>query len=199
MLALLSMQATKELCFLCYEALENAVKHTKHDIVARNVIKPGKQEKCPMFVTWKTSNDDLRGCIGIFKPINLYDGLQEYAVIAGTQDYRFSPVKPSEIPHLNCGISLLHSFEEAANALDWEVGKHGIRLFIDGHSSTFLPEVAKEQEWDKMETLIHLARKGGFSGKYDKAALERSTVERYQSAKCTATYEEYQEYIRTHH
>jgi AMMECR1 domain-containing protein len=92
---------------------------------------------------------------------------------------------------------LLHSFEPAENALDWEIGVHGIRLFVDGCSSTFLPEVAKERNCTKEETLAELAKKGGFRGTYEQAAVERSRVQRYQSAKCVATWDEYQQFIQT--
>jgi uncharacterized protein (TIGR00296 family) len=150
-----------------------------------------------MFVTW-TKGGRLRGCMGCFDPLPLYRGLSDYAIVSGTKDRRFPPITSQELPQLECGISLLHSFEPAQNALDWEIGVHGIRLFIDGRSATFLPEVAKEQKWTKEETLAHLAKKGGFGGKYDRAAIERSRVERYQSAKCVATWAQYKEYAHAH-
>lgn len=183
------MEAIDDMCFLCFEALENKVSGSNKTTFSSKIPKGDKRE-CPMFVTWK-KDGDLRGCIGIFRDIPLWEGLQEYAIIAGTQDSRFSPIKPAELPHLECGISLLHSFEPAKDALDWEIGKHGIRLFIDGCQSTFLPEVASEQGWDKMETLRYLARKGGFRGKLDESALKRARVERYQSAKHKVTWEQY--------
>jgi uncharacterized protein (TIGR00296 family) len=191
------MQATKELCFLCFEALANKVNNTSESKVSSLVIDSSNNSKCPMFVTWKKGGD-LRGCIGCFDPLALYSGLQQYAVVAGTQDRRFHPIPSAELPTLECGISLLHSFEPAQNALDWEIGTHGIRLNIDGCGATFLPEVAKEWKWTKDQTLVELAKKGGFRGKYDKAAVERSKVERYQSAKCVATWAEYQEFLQSH-
>lgn len=191
------LQATKEMCYLCFETLENACKNTKNTIVNQAVVPPNDNKKCPMFVTWK-KDGDLRGCIGIFEPIPLYSGLKEYAIVAGFRDPRFPPINHSELSHLSCGISLLHSFEPANDCMDWEIGKHGIRLFIDGHSSTFLPQVASEQGWDKDTTLQHLARKGGFYGKFDEAAKRRAKVTRYQSSKLSATWEEYQQFLKAH-
>ena len=191
------MEATKELCFLCFESLQNKVTKKISNKVANVVVKKDDPTKCPMFVTWK-KNGDLRGCIGCFNPIPLYSGLQEYAVVSGTQDHRFSPIAEKELPSLQCGISLLHSFEKVENARDWEIGVHGIRIWVDGASATFLPEVAKEQRWNKEETLKHLARKGGFHGNYDEAAIGRTKLERYQSAKCVATWEEYQQWLSSH-
>ncbi|OHT07572.1 hypothetical protein TRFO_05224 [Tritrichomonas foetus] len=188
-----SQPATKELCYLCFEALENEVLNQKSTKVSSRVVQQSNVA-FPMFVTWKIG-DALRGCIGNFKPLPLYSGLQEYALISALKDFRFDPVTAREIPKLNVGISLLHTFEDAQNALDWEVGKHGIRLFIDGMSATFLPEVASEQGWTKEETLQHLARKAGMYKPFDSAALARAKVERYQSSKCKVTYDEYKQYL----
>ena len=185
------MEATKMMCFLCFEALENKVTGS-HLNKFSSQIPAGDERKCPMFVTWK-KNGNLRGCIGIFQAIPLWDGLQEYALIAGTRDPRFSSIKASELPKLDCGISLLHSFEDGKNALDWEVGKHGIRLFIDDYSATYLPEVAVEQEWTKEETLVSLAKKAGYPGRFDESCMRRARIQRYQSSKLHASWEEYQE------
>lgn len=186
--------ATKEQCYLCFEALENKVLGKNSNKVSSKVVK-NTNEAYPMFVTWKIGTR-LRGCIGNFQPQPLYSGLQEYAVISGTRDRRFEPMREDEIPKLNVGISLLHTFEDADNVLDWEVGKHGIRLFIDGFSATFLPEVASEQKWSKEQTLKQLAMKAGYYGKFDQSAMDRATLKRYQSSKCHATYDEYKEYVK---
>lgn len=81
-------------------------------------------------------------------------------------DDRFHPVMLEEVPELQCEVSLLHSFEKGRNALDWEVGKHGIMIDFEvedqSFSATFLPEVATEQGWDKKTTLRYLVRKAGY-------------------------------------
>ncbi|EAX86465.1 hypothetical protein TVAG_326010 [Trichomonas vaginalis G3] len=184
------MEATKLMCFVCFEALENKVTGCHKNIFRKQAPETDNRE-CPMFVTWK-KNGNLRGCIGIFKEIPLWDGLQEYAVIAGTQDRRFSPIIKDELPKLDCGISLLHSFEPGNDVLDWTVGKHGIRLFIDGYSATYLPEVASEQGWTKEEALRSLARKAGYPREFGPSEYSKARIERYQSAKLHATWEEYE-------
>lgn len=42
------------------------------------------------------------------------------------EDYRFNPITARELPSLSCGVSLLTTFEPAAEPLDWELGTHGI-------------------------------------------------------------------------
>lgn len=193
----MSLTATKEMCFLCFEALENAVNKTNNHIVQSIVANPSDSTRCPLFVTW-FKDEELRGCIGTFAEKPLYKGLAQFAVISGMEDTRFSPMRANELNHLKCEISLLHSFEKAKDVYDWEIGKHGISLEIDGRSATFLPEVAKEQNWDKDTTLLYLAQKGGYYRKFDEAAKKRASLERYQSSICYATWSEYQDFIRSH-
>ncbi|XP_059560799.1 AMMECR1-like protein isoform X7 [Myotis daubentonii] len=83
------------------------------------------------------------------------------------KDSRFPPLTREELPKLSCSVSLLTNFEDASDYLDWEVGVHGIRIeFINEkgvkRTATYLPEVAKEQDWDQIQTIDSLLRKGGF-------------------------------------
>lgn len=112
------------------------------------------------------------------------------------RDRRFDPITLAEVPSLRCTVSLLHSFEPGASWDDWEVGTHGITIeFSDPasgtrRSSTFLPEVATHEGWDRRITLEHLVRKAGCAVGAG-AVLNRIKLTRYQSATCTLTYDEY--------
>lgn len=52
------------------------------------------------------------------------------------------------MPRLHAAVSILKDFEEASDYLDWEVGKHGIRIeFMTDRgprSATYLPDVIPE-------------------------------------------------------
>ena len=69
------------------------------------------------------------------------------------KDSRFDPVTIDEVPQLSVNVSLLINFTEQKDVNDWEIGKHGIiiKSTLKGrsYSGTFLPEVAKEQNWSK--------------------------------------------------
>ncbi|KAM5534336.1 hypothetical protein V8D89_012064 [Ganoderma adspersum] len=88
----------------------------------------------PLFVTWNTRSSRpgrsprLRGCIGTFEPQPLRDGLAEYALISAFRDHRFKKIEEWELESLECTVSLLMEFEDAANYLDWTVGVHGIQI-----------------------------------------------------------------------
>ena len=125
---------------------------------------------CPLFVTFNarvnpSRKPELRGCIGTFQAQELFNGLQTYALTAALRDSRFPPIGAHELERLECSVSLLHGFEDAARWDDWEVGVHGISVRFglggDVYSATFLPEVAEEQGWGVAETVRHLIRKAG--------------------------------------
>mmetsp|Transcript_70926 Transcript_70926/g.189383 ORF Transcript_70926/g.189383 Transcript_70926/m.189383 type:complete len:137 (-) Transcript_70926:203-613(-) len=95
-------------------------------------------------------NSNLRGCIGNLSPIGLHDGVKKYAAVSAFEDRRFSPISADEVPMLECSVTFLSNFEEAANYVDWEIGKHGMIInFSDDRgsplSATYLPYVCSEQ------------------------------------------------------
>lgn len=150
----------------------------------------------PLFVTWTMGkNKDLRGCIGTFASEKLAANLDNYSLIAAFEDSRFPPIELKEVPKLNCGISLLANFEDAKDAFDWEVGKHGIQIeFHDERGSyyrgTFLPEVSSDRNWDKETTLNHLIKKAGYYGDLNDVVKDIK-LRRYQSIKIFMSYDDY--------
>ncbi|KAI9052600.1 hypothetical protein LZ554_003943 [Drepanopeziza brunnea f. sp. 'monogermtubi'] len=130
----------------------------------------------PLFVTWNTidssSSRSLRGCIGTFESQPLSSGLSSYALISSLQDHRFRPITLAELPRLEVCVTLLTDFEQATDALDWELGVHGLRISFYARNKRFggcyLPDVPVEQGWDKEETVVSLMRKAGWNGRAEK-------------------------------
>ncbi|MFS7957496.1 putative AMMECR1 domain-containing protein [Helianthus anomalus] len=53
------------------------------------------------------------------------------------RDRRFPLIQAKELPFLQCTVSLLTNYENAANYLYWEVGKHRIIIeFTDPDNNT---------------------------------------------------------------
>ena len=184
------MEATKELCRVAFHVLERKLDGRAPDAV---LLQGVPDVQCPLFVTYHAAGDRLRGCIGNLSPMPLREGLPKYALIAALQDTRFSPVTAAELPTLNVAVSLLVQYEDARDALDWEVGKHGIIIEYAGRSAVFLPEVAKEQGWDKETTLQHLLVKAGVREPFRKEMASKIKTVRYQSSKECITWDEYQQ------
>lgn len=67
----------------------------------------GQRAAC--FVSIKTREGDLRGCIGTVEPVRatLADELIHNAISAATRDPRFLPVSISELPHLRYSVDVL--------------------------------------------------------------------------------------------
>jgi len=134
--------------------------------------------------------------------MKVHSGLKEYALTSALNDHRFSPISAKELPHLDCGVSLLTNFEEGQDYLDWEIGKHGIWIEFTNEqgrrkTATYLPEVMPEQGWTKVEAIDSLLRKGGFAGKITQAVRDDIKLTRYQSSKTTVTWEEYDEWRKS--
>lgn len=157
----------------------------------------------PLFVTWnivssRSGNSSLRGCIGTFESQDLDDGLSSYAITSAIHDMRFNPITKRELPSLEVVVTLLTDFEDCDDAMDWEVGTHGLRISFTErgrrYGSTYLPDVAPEQGWNKEETLVSLMRKAGWMGKKDKWQDVDLKVVRYQGKRVDLRYPEYKQW-----
>jgi uncharacterized protein (TIGR00296 family) len=158
-------------------------------------VKPSfSNDNFPLFVSWH-NNERLRGCIGNFHAMPLHSGLKDYAIISATKDSRFRPITAKELSQLDCSVSLLTQFEVGQDAMDWQVGKHGIWIeFHDGtakKTATYLPEVAHEQGWTKVEAIDSLLRKGGYQGPITHKIRDTIKLTRYQSEKLTLSYDDH--------
>ena len=188
---------TEEMCAYCFASLINHFDHSK------KIFPPTFQDgKFPLFVTWqkksKKSNQlSLRGCIGTFGEKKLYSGLKEYALTSALNDSRFKPMEESEIPFLECGVSLLYDFEKVKDVWDWEIGVHGIIIDFSAnnrkYNATYLPEVMPEQNWNQEETFVSLIQKAGFRGEITRKFVESMALTRYKSSKNKLSYEDYKQ------
>lgn len=190
------LRATKEHCFYCFDTLVNHFQgKPPHKPLFENA-------DCPLFVSWhKRDTKDLseyhlRGCIGTFSPTKIHEGLKQYAISSAMRDSRFSAVKKQELPNLQCSVSLLTNFEEVDSIYDWEPGVHGVWIEFEDltgrkRHATYLPEIALDQGWTQEQTLKSLIRKAGCKEASFSSLADRIRLTRYQSSKCSATYDEY--------
>ncbi len=97
----------------------------------------------------------LRGCIGTFSPSGtLPETIAEMAV-AATRDPRFlhMPIQPAELGEIDIEISILSPLRRTQDPLSLELGKHGVYIKRGHMSGCFLPQVATEQGWTKVQFL----------------------------------------------
>ncbi|KAJ7530421.1 hypothetical protein O6H91_14G003500 [Diphasiastrum complanatum] len=193
------VSASKEMAVYCFDIL---VAHYTGDLVPPPAFEEGYY---PLFVTWKkvTNAGDprLRGCIGTLEARYLFSGFKDYAISSALHDRRFPPIQSREVPCLECTVSLLTDYEHASSYLDWEIGKHGMILeFTDPNNSrcsaTYLPEVAAQEGWTKVETIDSLVRKTGYMGPITESLRRRFHITRYQSSLYTMHYCDYIAYVK---
>ena len=154
----------KTLLELAREAIQSTLLHEPMLLYERlkNENRPPYTLEVGLFVTLKTKDGALRGCIGnLWGRGPLYQEVPTLARQSAFSDPRFHPVKEDELPQLLIEISLLGKMQSID---DWSA----IRLGIDGvllthgyHRSVFLPQVATEQGWDLPTFLSNLSSKAG--------------------------------------
>jgi AmmeMemoRadiSam system protein A len=105
---------------------------------------------------------ELRGCIGQLAPDReLFRTVQKCVISAATEDFRFTPVSPDELPELTIEISVLTPFRRTREVRDIEVGRHGIYIVRGSHRGLLLPQVATHYGWDRPTFLAQTCRKAG--------------------------------------
>ena len=112
------------------------------------------------FVTL-TKNRRLRGCIGYTEAVApLFKVVQECAVAAATEDPRFPPVSPKELPFLCIEISVLTPLFPILPD-EVEVGRHGLMVAQGRMRGLLLPQVPVEWGWDRETFLDQACVKAG--------------------------------------
>jgi uncharacterized protein len=164
--ALLTSEEKRFLLNLARETMTEAVTGRRKKEVDLNQVLENLKQKGASFVTL-TISGDLRGCIGTLEAFQpLYRDVQDHAVQAALEDYRFPPVSPDELPlisieisHLTAPVPLPYSKPLDLPGLlhpdvDGVIIKDGYRR------ATFLPQVW-EQLPDAPMFLSHLCQKMG--------------------------------------
>lgn len=148
------------------EDLINIARLTIEEFISTNTIpqlEPEQfseklKESSGAFVTLN-KNHQLRGCIGrFFSDEPLYQVVQQMAIAAASQDYRFQKVKPDELDAIEIEISVLTPLKKIHSIEEFELGKDGIYIVKGNRSGTFLPQVATETGWSIEEFLGHCSR-----------------------------------------
>lgn len=114
------------------------------------------------FVTLKTKDGDLRGCIGSIHPVHpLYHAVTSSAISAAFRDPRFVPVQPQELPHLGIEISVMGPIERVGDFEEILVGRDGLIVSRGRQAGLLLPQVATEYGWDCDTFLAQTCVKAG--------------------------------------
>lgn len=157
----LSERAKKRLLEIARESIRRYLRGSR--VPSFKEDDPELQRKSGAFVTLKTKDGRLRGCIGFISSMGkpLYEVVSEAAVAAAFDDPRFPPLSPKEFDEIDLEISVLSEMERVKDIGEIEVGKHGLYIKKRGRSGLLLPQVATEYGWDREEFLRHVCLKAG--------------------------------------
>jgi AmmeMemoRadiSam system protein A len=114
------------------------------------------------FVTLRDrASEELRGCRGeTVARQPLVESVMHMAVASATDDPRFSPVTPDEVPYLHIEISALTPMSPIAPE-EIEVGRHGLLIRKGANSGLLLPQVPLPYGWNRDQFLAALCQKAG--------------------------------------
>jgi AmmeMemoRadiSam system protein A len=146
-------------------AKETITKYVKNGSVPEVVMNNKRlRANGATFVTIKTEEGMLRGCIGNIQPtMPLYQSVIHNAVSASSRDTRFQPMKETDLEGIEVEVTILSPLEPLKNKKAVEIGRHGLYLVKDYRSGILLPQVPVEQGWDRITFLKQVSRKAGLS------------------------------------
>jgi AmmeMemoRadiSam system protein A len=101
------------------------------------------------FVTVKIAGE-LRGCLGTLEcRAGLLEEIARCAADAATEDPRFAPIRPEQLPLLSVEISVLDPLHrlDPFSLDDIVIGLHGLVVEQGRHRGLLLPQVASERRW----------------------------------------------------
>jgi uncharacterized protein len=141
----------QELLRIARKAIEHAAAGLPLDAIDTDQLPKSLQANGACFVTL-TVEGGLRGCIGSLEAIRpLVADVQEHAVDAAVNDFRFPPVSPEEVGRLRIELSVLSPSEPLDYSGPEELprrlrpGVDGVVLQRGSRRATFLPQV-----WEKV-------------------------------------------------
>jgi len=136
--------------------------------------------RAPCFVSLKTLNGELRGCIGTIEPARdtLAQEIIANAISAANNDPRFEPVRVEELSNLRYSVDVLFPSEETVmKKLD--PSKYGV--IVEDESGTrrglLLPDIPGI---DNAEQQVEIAARKAGIGRGEPVRLYRFRVERYR-------------------
>ena len=184
--AMLSEEDRQILHGLAYRSIEHGLDTGKALEVDIDEVPAELREKRATFVTLHR-NGELRGCLGILKPLRpLAEDVAYNAWAAAFTDSRFMPLTAGELDDLDIHISILGTPEKLDFSCESDLVKQ-IRPGVDGliledglNRGTFLPSVW-ESLTDARDFLKHLKLKSGLPANYwsDNIKVSRYTVEEF--------------------
>jgi AmmeMemoRadiSam system protein A len=130
------------------------------------------------FVSIKTLNGGLRGCIGTIVPTKprLEEEIRANAISAATQDYRFRPMTAAELEEVTFSVDILSEPEPVTDIKTLDPRVFGVIVSKGNRRGLLLPNLPGVRSVDQQLRIA--AQKGGISD-LTNVRIHRFTVDRY--------------------
>lgn len=122
---------------------------------------PVHADSCGVFVTLRTLDGELRGCVGRVEARcgSLAEEIRIVAVSSATEDPRFDPMTHEELDEVAIEISLLGSFQPVSSMDELDPARFGLVMSWRGRRGLLLPEIPGIDT--PAEQVVAVARKAG--------------------------------------
>lgn len=134
----------------------------------------------PVFVTLRTHDGELRGCIGTITATRetLADEVAAESVAAATRDPRFPPVGPQEVAELQVEVSVLSPPEPVESVAELDPARYGVIVVRqrDGRRGLLLPGIPSITS---AVDQVAMARRKAWIGDNDPVELYRFRTDKY--------------------
>lgn len=138
-----------------------------------------RQQQAGVFVTLKSAERQLRGCIGTISPVcdNVLQETIQNAISAATRDPRFKPVTPAELASLHYAVSILHPPEQVTSLEALDPKKYGVIVVARERRGLLLPDLEGINSAE--EQVYHAMQKAGLNPG-ETITLYRFQVDKYE-------------------
>jgi AmmeMemoRadiSam system protein A len=137
------------------------------------------KRKAGVFVSIKKKGQ-LRGCIGTIMPTteNIYTEIVKNSISAATEDPRFTPIHPTELPELEYSVDILSSPEPVKSLDELDPKKYGVIVMKGWQRGLLLPDI---EEINSVDEQIKIAKlKAGIDPFDSDFEIYKFRVERYK-------------------
>lgn len=171
----------KDLPGLARQAVEDFVQNGQAPASPPSGLEEFRQQQAGVFVTLKTQDQQLRGCIGTIAPVcqNILEETIQNAISAATRDPRFRPVQPPELKDLNYSVSVLHPPEQISSMEALDPRRYGVIVSARGRRGLLLPDLEGINTVE--EQVRHAMYKGGIFPT-ETIELYRFQVDKYEES-----------------
>ncbi|MBN1152410.1 MAG: AmmeMemoRadiSam system protein A [Dehalococcoidia bacterium] len=161
---------------LAQQAVERYV--SEGAVLAPEAASPELQARAGVFVSLH-KHGELRGCIGTFEPTreNVAVEIVSNAISSATQDPRFRPVTPAELPELEYSVDVLTSPEPVSGPEELDAKRYGVIVEAGWRRGLLLPDL---DGVDSVQQQIEICRMKAGIGARESVRLYRFEVKRYR-------------------